>query len=337
MREVIKVENLTKIYNGTVRAVDGINFFVEDQEVFGFLGPNGAGKTTTIKILATLLKKTSGKAYVSGYEVEKNPVAIRKIIGYTAQDVEIDEDLTGRENLVLSGRLYHLPDKKVKQRTDELLEILGLTKAANRLAGTYSGGMRKRLDLATVLVHQPQIIFLDEPTTGLDPQSRFALWDYLKNLNQEGVTIFLTTQYMEEADRLCNRLAIIDLGKIVAEGEPKKLKAEIGGDIITLEIKDGAEEAKNYQVRAKGILEKVSYISEIKLLENNRLGVYVKNGGETIPEIIKILNNQEIPLSSLSLSESSLDDVFLKYTGHELRVEEEKRKSHMRKVMRRRV
>ncbi len=337
MREVIKVENLTKIYNGTVRAVDGINFFVEDQEVFGFLGPNGAGKTTTIKILATLLKKTSGKAYVSGYEVEENPVAIRKIIGYTAQDVEIDEDLTGRENLVLSGHLYHLPDKKVKQRTDELLEILGLTKAANRLAGTYSGGMRKRLDLATVLVHQPQIIFLDEPTTGLDPQSRFALWDYLKNLNQEGVTIFLTTQYMEEADRLCNRLAIIDLGKIVAEGEPKKLKAEIGGDIITLEIKDGAEEAKNYQVRAKGILEKVSYISEIKLLENNRLGVYVKNGGETIPEIIKILNSQEIPLSSLSLSESSLDDVFLKYTGHELRVEEEKRKSHMRKVMRRRM
>jgi len=335
MKEIIKVENLTKVYNGVIKAVDDISFSVKEGEIFGFLGPNGAGKTTTIKILTTLLRKTAGKAYVDSYEVEQNPTAVRKIIGYTAQDVEIDEDLTGKENLILTGHLYHLPGKKIRQRTEELLDVLGLAEAANRVAGTYSGGMRKRLDLATVLVHSPQILFLDEPTTGLDPQSRFAVWQYLEKLNQEGTTIFLTTQYMEEANRLCQRLAIIDLGKIVAEGEPKKLKAEIGADIITIEIDGEMEEAENYRARAQEALEKIAYISEIKLLGSNRLVLCVKDGGQAIPEIIKTLNDLNIPLGPLSFSQASLDDVFLKYTGHELRVEEEKRKSWMHRVGRR--
>lgn len=326
MKEIIKVENLTKVYNGAIKAVDDITFSVKEGEIFGFLGPNGAGKTTTIKILTTLLRKTAGKAYVDSYEVEQNPTAIRKIIGYTAQDVEIDEDLTGKENLILTGYLYHLPGRKIRQRAEELLDVLGLAEAANRVAGTYSGGMRKRLDLATVLVHSPQILFLDEPTTGLDPQSRFAVWQYLEKLNQEGTTIFLTTQYMEEANRLCQRLAIIDLGGIVAEGEPKKLKAEIGADIVTIEIDGEMEEAENYRARAQEALEKIAYISEIKLLGSNRLVLCVKDGGQAIPGIIKTLNDLNIPLGPLSFSQASLDDVFLKYTGHELRVEEEKRK-----------
>lgn len=326
MKEIIKVENLTKVYNGAIKAVDDISFSVKEGEIFGFLGPNGAGKTTTIKILTTLLRKTAGKAYVDSYEVEQNPTAIRKIIGYTAQDVEIDEDLTGKENLILTGYLYHLPGRKIRQRAEELLDVLGLAEAANRVAGTYSGGMRKRLDLATVLVHNPQILFLDEPTTGLDPQSRFAVWQYLEKLNQEGTTIFLTTQYMEEANRLCQRLAIIDLGKIVAEGEPKKLKAEIGADIVTIEIDGEMEEVEDYRARAQEALEKIAYISEIKLLGSNRLVLCVKDGGQAIPGIIKTLNDLNIPLGPLSFSQASLDDVFLKYTGHELRAEEEKRK-----------
>ncbi|HEY4687514.1 MAG TPA: ATP-binding cassette domain-containing protein [Candidatus Subteraquimicrobiales bacterium] len=334
MNNIIAVENLTKIYNGQVKAVDNISFSVKEGEVFGFLGPNGAGKTTTIKVLTTLLRKTSGKAFVSSYEVDHNPMAIRRIIGYTAQDIEIDGDMTGRENLVLAGRLYRLPRKKVKARTEELLEVMGLTDAAGRLAGTYSGGMRKRLDLATVLVHEPQVLFLDEPTTGLDPQSRFALWQYLEKINKEGATIFLTTQYMEEADRLCQKLAIIDLGKIVAEGEPKKLKAEIGGDTVTIEIKGEVETAKSYQAKARAALEKVTDVSAVKPLDDNRVVLYVKNGGLVIPEIISLLNNLNIPLGPLSFSESTLDDVFLKYTGRELRVEEEKRKSRMQKIMR---
>lgn len=336
MDKAVKVEHLTKIYKQNVKAVDDISFHVKAGEIFGFLGPNGAGKTTTIKILTTLLSKTDGNAYVAGYEVNDDPVAIRKLIGYTAQDIEIDEDLSGRENIVLSGRLYHLSKAQARNRANELLEVLGLTEAADRPAGTYSGGMRKRLDIASVLVHEPKIIFLDEPTTGLDPQSRFALWRYIKDLNQKGVTVFLTTQYMEEADNLCERLAIIDTGKIVARGTPAQLKAEVGGDIITLELKTDAVDASTDCDNAKKALIDLAGVKEIKYLENNRLALNVNNGGSIIPDIVNILQKKDITLVRLELANSSLDDVFLKYTGHELRAEEQKKKSAMRHSRKRR-
>lgn len=336
MDKAVKVEHLTKIYKQNVKAVDDISFHVKAGEIFGFLGPNGAGKTTTIKILTTLLSKTDGNAYVAGYEVNDDPVAIRKLIGYTAQDIEIDEDLSGRENIVLSGRLYHLSKAQARNRANELLEVLGLTEAADRSAGTYSGGMRKRLDIASVLVHEPKIIFLDEPTTGLDPQSRFALWRYIKDLNQKGVTVFLTTQYMEEADNLCERLAIIDTGKIVARGTPAQLKAEVGGDIITLELKTDAVDASTDCDNAKKALIDLAGVKEIKYLENNRLALNVNNGGSIIPDIVNILQKKDITLVRLELANSSLDDVFLKYTGHELRAEEQKKKSAMRHSRKRR-
>lgn len=336
MDKAVKVEHLTKIYKQSVKAVDDISFHVKEGEIFGFLGPNGAGKTTTIKILTTLLSKTKGNAYVAGYEVNDDPVAIRKLIGYTAQDIEIDEDLTGYENIVLSGRLYHLSKAKARNRANELLEILGLAEAADRPAGTYSGGMRKRLDIASVLVHEPKIIFLDEPTTGLDPQSRFALWRYIKDLNQKGVTVFLTTQYMEEADNLCERLAIIDTGKIVAGGTPAQLKAEVGGDTIILELKTDAVDATINRDNAKKALIDLTGVKEIKYLENNRLALNVNNGGSIIPDIVNILQKKDITLARLEFANSSLDDVFLKYTGHELRVEEQKKKSAMRHGKKRR-
>lgn len=336
MERVIVVKDLTKVYKGDVKAVDDISFSVAKGEVFGFLGPNGAGKTTTIKILTTLLTKTSGQVHVAGSEVAQNPTAIRRIIGYTSQDIQVDEDLTGRENLVLAGRIYHLPGKRIKQRVEELLDILGLKDASDRVAGTYSGGMRKRLDLATVLIHEPQILFLDEPTTGLDPQSRFAVWDYLQQLNEKGVTIFLTTQYMEEADRLCNKLAIIDFGKIVALGSPETLKGEVGANIVTVKIDAEPGKTEKQRLIAKEALETMPHISEIKFLDHDRLAAYVDNGSEAIPEIVRILGSRGILLGPVSYAESSLDDVFLKYTGHQLRVEEQKRKSHFHRLRRRR-
>ncbi|MGA2231368.1 MAG: ATP-binding cassette domain-containing protein, partial [Tepidisphaeraceae bacterium] len=218
---VIQVADLIKTYPDGTEAVKGISFHVNPGEFFAFLGPNGAGKSTTIKILITLLAKTAGEARIFGRDVVKEPDAVRSLIGYSAQEVGVDDDLSGRENLMLQGRLYHLPRPVLRQRVDELLALLDLTGDADRAAGAYSGGMRKRLDLATGLIQRPRLLFLDEPTTGLDPQNRAGLWKYLERLNkQDGLTIFLTTHYMEEADRLCDRQAIIDHGKIIAEGSP---------------------------------------------------------------------------------------------------------------------
>ena len=233
---VIQVEDLVKLYPG-VRAVDGISFAIQPGEFFGFLGPNGAGKSTTIKILATLTRKTSGEVTVAGFDPDENPHAVRRAIGFAMQEVGLDDLATGRENLVLQGLLYGLSRDQSRQRSDDLLDLLGLSgPPARRKVGTYSGGMRRRLDLAMALVHRPKLLFLDEPTTGLDPQSRLAIWEHLEHLNRdEGVTNFLTTQYMEEADRLCQRIAIIDLGRLVAEGTPTSLKADIGADVVNLD------------------------------------------------------------------------------------------------------
>src|SRR5208283_5314263 len=224
MRQIIKVQNLIQVYPDGTKAVDGISFDVKEGEFFGFLGPNGAGKSTTIKVLTTLLRKSSGNAQVAGYDLDQSPKEIRKVIGVLSQETIVDVDLTGRENLRLQGRLEQMHGSTLENRVKELLTMVQLEEFADKPAGRYSGGMKKRLDLASALIHKPKLLFLDEPTTGLDPQSRASIWDYLEELNRdEGITIFLTTQYLEEADKLCRQLSIIDHGKIIAKGSPAEL------------------------------------------------------------------------------------------------------------------
>ena len=323
MTEVISVKDLVMIYPDGTKAVDGVSFHVDDGEFFGFLGPNGAGKSTTIKILTTLLHKTSGEAKISGYDVEKNAGEIRKIVGLQAQETVIDWDLTGRENLVLEGNLHQMRGKPLRERVNELLKIVGLDEVADKLAAFYSGGMKKRLDLASVLVHRPKILFLDEPTTGLDPQSRAGIWDYLRQLNRdEKITIFLTTQYMEEADRLCGRLSIVDLGKIVAQGRPSELKGEIGADAINLTFENNnGKDLTGLKEEGKKILSGLNGVTEV-VNSDMGLTVYAKNGAYLIPDIVRSFDVAEIRVASLNVSTPTLDDVFLKHTGKRIRVEE---------------
>ena len=237
MTKIIDVGHLVLVYSDGTRAIDDVTFEVEEGEFFGFLGPNGAGKSTAIKVLTTLLKKTSGSVSVAGFDIEKDGAEIRKIIGVQSQETAIDGELTGRENLMLQGHLQRIRGKLLEDRVTELLKLMQLSDVAEKKASFYSGGMKKRLDLASALVHRPKILFLDEPTTGLDPQSRASIWAYLKDLNkQEGLTIFLTTQYMEEADRLCQKLSIIDHGKLVISGTPGELKKQVGGDTLTVTL-----------------------------------------------------------------------------------------------------
>lgn len=317
---MLKVERLLKVYEPFhVRAVDGISFQVEHGEIFGFLGPNGAGKSTTIKIVTTILRKTDGTVTVGGVDLDRDPAAIRRMIGYAAQEVGIDDDLTGRENLTLQGHFYHLPSGRIPDRVHLLLETVDLVEVADRKAGTYSGGMRKRLDLATALIHEPDLLFLDEPTTGLDPQTRRAIWEYIEELNEAGTTIFLTTQYMEEADRLAHRLAIIDVGKLVAEGTPRKLKAEIGADVIHVDLK-GEENGKPREV-ARGALTAVPGIREIQDYEDG-LVIYADDGSSLIPTVVRALDGAQVEIANLAFSPPSLDDVFLRHTGKKMRVEE---------------
>ena len=322
----IQVEGLVKVYPDGTKAVDGISFNVEDGEFFGFLGPNGAGKSTTIKIVTTLLKKTSGRVGVSGHDLDKDPQSIRKIIGVQAQETGVDEDLSGRENLELMGRLYGVTGGRLEERVNSLLKLVGLEAEAKKRAGYYSGGMKKRLDLASSLVHTPQILFLDEPTTGLDPQSRATIWKYLKELNRhEKVTIFLTTQYMEEADRLCDRIAIVDQGKIVATGTPTELKAGIGADVVTITMPEAelVEHPERLE-SARKLLETVQGVASVSVFENG-LSAYVRNGGAVIPDVVRVFDSAKINVGSISVSSPSLDDVFLKHTGHRIRPEELKR------------
>jgi len=319
MDPIVDVSDLKKTFEPDIRAVDGISFHVERGEIFGFLGPNGAGKSTTIKILTTLVRPTSGTARVDGIDVMKNPAAVRRVIGYAAQEVGVDDELTGRENLRLSCRLYHMPSGQIDDRVKELLKTVDLGEAADRRAGTYSGGMRKRLDLAAALIHRPKLLFLDEPTTGLDPQNRRALWDYMKSLNEEGTTIFLTTQYMEEADRLADRLSIIDLGTIVAEGNPAALKADIGADVVEIAFKEDGH--RDLQARARGVLEGLAGVTGVRDYEDG-LAVYARGGSALVPHIVRALDGAGAEISRLTLAGPSLDDVFIKHTGHKMRVEE---------------
>lgn len=317
---MLEVDDLVKVYEPShVRAVDGISFQVQRGEIFGFLGPNGAGKSTTIKIVTTLLRKTAGRVRVGSVDLDRDPGAIRRMIGYAAQEVGIDDDLTGRENLTLQAHFYHLPSGTIPDRVRELLTTVDLVEAANRKAGTYSSGMRKRLDLATALIHQPDLLFLDEPTTGLDPQSRRAIWEYIEELNEAGTTIFLTTQYMEEADRLAHRLAIIDIGKLVAEGTPQKLKAEIGADVIRVDLKEqGGEQPRGV---AREALAAVQGIRDIQDFEDG-LVVYADDGSTLIPAVVRELDRAKVEIANLVFSPPSLDDVFLRHTGKKMRVEE---------------
>ncbi len=325
---VIQTKGLTKIFSGNVRAVDGIDFEVNAGEIFAFLGPNGAGKTTTIKMLNTLIQPTSGTAMVAGLDVAKNPTEVRKRIGYAAQDVGVDERATGRENLTLYGHFYRLDGKTIRQRVKELFELVDLTGYEDKMVSAYSGGMRKRLDLAMGLIHQPQVIFLDEPTTGLDPQTRAHLWDYINKLAKSmGVAIFLTTHYMEEADRLADRIAIIDLGKIMTMGTSDELKRSIGGDVVTLTPPvEKDEERKEFTRRAEAALSGKPFVMEMKP-SDGELAVYVKDGGSAIPSIMQILGSQSIEVKTISMARPSLDDVFLKYTGRTIRAQEGTRTS----------
>ncbi len=323
MQEIISVKDLVEVYPDGTKAVDGISFQVNEGEIFGFLGPNGAGKSTTIKILTTLLRKTSGMATVAGFDIEKDAPKIRKIIGVQSQETSIDPELTGWENMILQGNLQHMHGKGLEERVTHLLDIVGLKEAENKRAGRYSGGMKKRLDLASILVHKPKILFLDEPTTGLDPQSRAAVWTYIEDLNEkEGITIFLTTQYLEEADRLCERLCIIDGGKIVAQGSPTQLKQEIAADAITIILRNvNGKFDDNVKQAGRQILATLGNIVDIVDADNG-LTVYVKDGGSFVPELVRAFDRSEIKLASINLSSPTLDDVFLKHTGKRIRVEE---------------
>ncbi len=293
---------------------------MREREFFGFLGPNGAGKSTTIKTLTTLLRKTSGKVSVAGFDLDQSTREIRRAIGVLSQETTLDVDLTGKENLRLQGRLQQLHGSVLEGRVEELLKTVQLEDVADKPAGRYSGGMRKRLDLASALIHNPKLLFLDEPTTGLDTQSRAAIWDYLDQLNREqGVTVFLTTQYLEEADRLCRELSIIDHGKIIARGSPSELKQAVGGDTITLALKDATDTI--LRSRTREILVTVQGITRVVDSEEGVVA-YTKNAGQIIADVITTLDKNGIRPASLSISSPTLDDIFLRQTGRRIRAEE---------------
>lgn len=324
----VEVEELVKVYPGGTRAVDGISFRAAPGEFLGLLGPNGAGKTTTIRILATLLRPTSGRARVAGLDVAERPAAVRRRIGFATQNVTIDQMATGREHLGLIGRLHGMSGRELWPRVDELLELMGLTEAAGKLSGIYSGGMKRRLDLASALVHRPAVLFLDEPTEGLDPQSRLALWGELVRVNRAGTTMVLTTHYMEEADRLCERLAIIDQGRIVVEGSPAALKRSIGAETVTLRLApsgairlpdDPALAAARALVKER--LEGVDLVSAIEDSDDG-LRIFVTNAEEAAPAILRRVHVEGVQVSGMSMAGPSLDDVFLHHTGRRIRAEE---------------
>ena len=317
----VEVEELVKVYPGGTRAVDAVSFTVEDGEFFGFLGPNGAGKTTTIRILATLLRATEGRARVVGLDVATEPGAVRARVGFAMQSVATDALATGRESLELIGRLYRVPGPELRRRVDELLELMGLTSVADRYAGTYSGGMRRRLDLASALVHRPAVLFLDEPTEGLDPQSRTALWDELRRIRDRGTTMFLTTHYMEEADALCTRIAIIDRGRIVVAGTPEELKRSIGAD--TVELRLASADGDGVATAQDEVARRLAGFVPIDSLERTPTGVRLAIGdaGSALPELFRRLDGDGVTIRGLALSAPTLADVFLRYTGREIRAE----------------
>ncbi|ARI79206.1 daunorubicin ABC transporter ATP-binding protein [Halobacillus mangrovi] len=310
----IKVEHLSKTFKkGNVQAVKDVSFTVDEGEFFAFLGPNGAGKSTTVQILTTLINATGGKATVAGHDVIKEPEKVRRYIGVALQETGVDPDLTGREMLELHASIFGFSKNDAKKRANELLEIVQLVEAAERRVGNYSGGMRRRLDLALTLVNEPKILFLDEPTTGLDPSNRMAIWKELRRLNEENkTTIFLTTQYLEEADSLAHRISIINNGEIVATGTPKELKAQIGNDLVTMTFYSEEDEQK-----AEQLLTEQFGQSEV-ILQNKKLTVYVEDGTKKLLEIVRLLDQRNIQVETINLSSPTLDDIFLKITNEQV-------------------
>ena len=319
MGAIIETFDLTKIYNEKIVAVDHINLEIKEGEIFGLLGPNGAGKTTTVRMLTTFTKPTSGTAQVAGYDIIKEAAKVRRVIGYSAQEAGVDLNATATENLALFGHYHHLSGQTLKARIKELLELVSLINVADRLVKTYSSGMRKRLEIATALIHMPKILFLDEPTLGLDVQTRANIWSYIRKLNEEGTTIILTTHYLEEADKLCGRVAIIDHGKIVALGTPNELKGKVRGDSVSLTFSVGDPERFEVSIsRAEQILLSQPFVKKAKST-SNRLIVYVNNGDSAVPKILRLLQNEELNVESVTLSRPSLDDIFLLCTGRTMR------------------
>jgi len=309
----ILAEQLVKHFSPNIRAVDGIDLAIGEGQVFGFLGPNGSGKTTTVRMLTTLLRPTSGRAEVGGLDVLRHASEVRQRIGVALQEAGLDDLQTGRELLHLQGHLYGLAPGEVRQRARHLLEVVDVEDAADRSIKTYSGGMKRRLDLAAALMHRPKIVFLDEPTTGLDPISRESIWRYVRQLNQEeGVTFFLTTQYLEEADRLVDELAIMNLGRIVAQGTPAELKASIGTDVITVDIESEPE-----RTRAAELLRSFDGAEDVRVLEDSVV-VYIREGRKAIARIVLLLDEASVHVDEVSLAHPTLDDVFLRKTGHHI-------------------
>ena len=314
---MVEVRNLSKTF-GKLKAVDNVSFEVKKGEIFGFLGPNGAGKSTTINVLTTLLKPSSGSARVCGYDVCKNANEVRRNVGVVPQEYTADEDMTGRDNIILCADLYGLPRNISLPHAEELLELVELTDAANRKVSTYSGGMRRRLELASGLINYPKLLFLDEPTLGLDVQTRTAVWNYIRMLKQQyHMTLFLTTHYLEEADALCDRIAIIDHGRIVRIGTPAELKASIGGDVIVIGVVE----------KAPDISSAVAQIKLVKDVKKND-GVYrikAERGEEATPEIIDLIRSRGLHVTKVELTKPTLDEAYLEYTGRSMREEETNR------------
>ncbi|MGD7043422.1 ATP-binding cassette domain-containing protein [Jeotgalibacillus proteolyticus] len=306
----ILVENAVKTFKGNVHAVKGISLEAKEGEFFAFLGPNGAGKSTTVQLLTTLLKPTSGRMEVAGIDVNKEPEKVRLQIGVALQETGIDPDLKGIELLEFQARLFGFSKKAARSRAEELLELVGLTEDADRLSGKYSGGMRRRLDLAMTLVHQPKILFLDEPTTGLDPSNRKSIWKEIKRLNkEEGTTIFLTTQYLEEADQLADRISIINKGEIVATGTPEELKRTLGFDAIVLEF-----DSEEQSTRAQELIGTMDLQAE-RL--KNEVTIYAENGTAIVADVIRRLDEHQLQPDRLNVQPPSLDDVFIQVTNEQ--------------------
>ncbi|HEY6961767.1 MAG TPA: ATP-binding cassette domain-containing protein [Gaiellaceae bacterium] len=313
--EAIAVDGLRKRY-GDVQALDGVSFAVREGEVFALLGPNGAGKSTTVRVLVTLTHADEGTATVAGHDVRREQNAVRRAIGYVPQDSGVDVFGTGRENLMLQGRVQGMGGRDLRDRADELLRLVGIADAADRVVRGYSGGMRRRLDIALGLVHRPRVLFLDEPTTGLDPEARVAMWQEVQRLAEaESLTILLTTHYLEEADQLADRLAIVSQGKVVVEGTPAELKARLQGDAVHVELENGAID------EAQAVLRGVGARPE-QVLDGKVVVARVDNGGRALPGIISALEGAGVGVASVSVSRPSLDDVYLHYTGRDFTAED---------------
>jgi ABC-2 type transport system ATP-binding protein len=311
MIETIGLRKSFRSRKATVEAVRGVDLVVREGEIFGFLGPNGAGKTTTLRMLATLIEPDGGQATIAGADLRRNPGGVRRLIGYVAQGGSTWDTVSAYEELVLQARLYGIGKAEAKQRAARAVEAFQLSEFAERKCQTYSGGQRRRVDIALGVIHSPRVVFLDEPTTGLDPQSRVHMWDEVRRLRREGMTVFLTTHYLDEADALCDRVAIMDYGEIVAEGTPDELKREVAGDVVTVGVNGSAP-------RAASLLDGQAYVRQLEHSDEG-LRLYVDAGATAIPQILRTLDGAGVTLDSIELHRPSLDDVFLTKTGRSLR------------------